>query len=144
MNGLLIGENMTPAALSKIPGAPEFLSRYTARAAAAGIDPLGFAWGPFAYSAGQVLAQAVTETKSLDHSKLADYMHKASFDTVAGSFSFASDGEWSRSSQIWTQFQNVQPTNLDQFKTGQVQPILWPADMKTGNLIYPYGNARKK
>jgi hypothetical protein len=55
---------------------------------AARIDPLGFAWGPFAYSAGQVLAQAVTETKSLDHDKLAAYMHRASFKTVSGDFSF--------------------------------------------------------
>ena len=144
MNGLLIGENMTPAALARIPGAPEFLKRYSAKAAAAGVDPLGFAWGPFAYSAGQVLAKAVTATKSLDHNKLADYMHKANFETVAGSFSYSKDGEWSRSRQLWTQFQNVQPNNLDQFKTGQVQPILWPSDMKTGKLIYPYAQARKK
>ena len=144
MNGLLIGENMTPAALSKIPGAPDFLKRYSAKAAAAGIDPLGFAWGPFAYSAGQVLAKAVTETKSLDHNKLAAYMHKTSFQTVAGNFSFSKDGEWSKSRQLWTQFQNVQPNNLDQFKTGQVQPILWPPDLKTGNLIYPYAKAQGK
>ena len=144
MNGLLIGENMTPAAAAGIPGLPDFLKRYTAKASAAGVDPLGFAWGPFAYSAGQTLAQAVTETKSLDHNTLAAYMHKASFDTVAGSFSYSKDGEWLKSRQVFTQFQNVQPGNLDQFKTGQVQPIIWPAELKTGNLIYPYGNARKK
>ena len=84
------------------------------------------------------------ETKSLDHDKLADYLHKASFKTVAGEFSFAKDGEWNRARQVWTQFQNVQPNNLDQFRDGKVQPILWPADMKTGNIIYPYADARKK
>ena len=68
----------------------------------------------------------MTETKSLDHDKLADYMHKASFKTVAGDFSFAKDGEWTKSRQVWTQFQNVQPNNLDQFREGKVQPILWP------------------
>jgi len=144
MNGLIIGENMTPAAAAGIPGLPDFLKRYSVKAAAAGVDPLGFAWGPFAYSAGQVLAQAVTATKSLDHDKLAAYMHKASFNTVSGSFNYSKDGEWSKSRQVFTQFQNVQPQNLDQFKTGKVQPILWPPDMKTGNMIYPYANARKK
>ena len=144
MNGLLIGENMAPAAMAKIAGAADFLKKYSAKATAAGIDPLGFAWGPFAYAAGQTLAQAVTETKSLDHNKLADYMHKASFKTVAGDFSFAKDGEWSKSRQLWTQFQNVQPNNVDQFRDGKVQPVLWPAGLKTGNLIYPYGDARKK
>jgi len=86
----------------------------------------------------------VTETKSLDHDKLAAYMHKASFKTVAGDFSFAKDGEWSKARQVWTQFQNVAPNNLDQFRAGQVQPILWPAEYKTGNIVYPYADARKK
>jgi hypothetical protein len=31
------------------------------------------AFTPFAYAAGQVLAQAVADTNSLDHGKLADY-----------------------------------------------------------------------
>jgi branched-chain amino acid transport system substrate-binding protein len=129
---------------SQSAAAADFLKRYSAKASAAGIDPLGFAWGPFAYGAGQVLAQAVTETKSLDHNKLAEYMHKASFKTVAGDLSFAKDGEWTKSRQVWTQFQNVQPNNLDQFREGQVQPIVWPPDMKTGTVIYPYADARKK
>jgi branched-chain amino acid transport system substrate-binding protein len=60
---------------SQISGAADFLKRYGERAGTARIDPLGFAWGPFAYSAGQVLEQAVAATKSLDHDKLAEYMH---------------------------------------------------------------------
>ena len=91
-----------------------------------------------------MLAQAVTETKSLDHDKLAAYMHKASFKTVAGDFSFAKDGEWSKSRMDWTQVQNAQPNNLDQFRDGKAQPIVWPPEAKTGTLIYPYGDARKK
>jgi branched-chain amino acid transport system substrate-binding protein len=143
-NGLITGENF-PAALAKqIAGAPDFLARYGERAAAARIDPLGFAWGPFAYSAGQVLAQAVTETKSLDHDKLAEYMHKASFKTVSGDFSFGMDGEWSKSRMVWTQVQNAQPNNLDQFRDGTAQPIVWPPEAKTGTLIYPYERARQK
>jgi branched-chain amino acid transport system substrate-binding protein len=143
-NGLIIGENFAPAAGLNFTGTADFLKRYAERAAAARIDPLGFAWGPFAYSAGQVLARAVTETKSLDHNKLADYMHKTPFETVAGNFSFAKDGEWDKARQVWTQFQNVQPNNLDQFRDGKVQPILWPAEFKTGTMIYPYAEARKK
>ena len=143
-NGLVIGENFAAGMASTSAVAADFLKRYSVKAAAAGIDPLGFAWGPFAYGAGQVLAQAVTETKSLDHNTLGQYLHKASFKTVAGDFSFAKDGEWDKARQVWTQFQNVQPNNLDQFREGKVQPILWPADMKTGNLIYPYADARKK
>jgi branched-chain amino acid transport system substrate-binding protein len=143
-NGLITGENFAAASAASITGSSDFLKRYSAKAAAAGFDPLGFAWGPFAYSAGQTLAQAVTETKSLDHDKLAEYMHKASFKTVSGDFSFAKDGEWSKSRMVWTQVQNALPNNLDQFREGKAQPIVWPPESKTGELIYPYGDARKK
>jgi branched-chain amino acid transport system substrate-binding protein len=143
-NGLLVSENFAAAAAPKIPGSSDFLKRYSEKATAAGIDPLGFAWGPFAYAAGQTLAQAVTETKSLDHDKLAAYMKKADFKTVAGDFSFAANGEWSKTRQVWTQIQNAQPSNLDQFRDGKAQPIVWPPEDATGKMIYPYGDARKK
>ena len=143
-NGLITGENFPGALVKQITGASDFLTRYGERATAARIDPLGFAWGPFAYSAGQVLAQAVTETKSLDHDKLSEYMHKASFKTVSGDFAFGEDGEWSKSRMVWTQVQNAQPNNLDQFRDGGAQPIVWPAEAATGTLIYPYEKARQK
>jgi hypothetical protein len=38
----------------------------------------------------------------------------------------------------------VQPNRLDQVRDGKVQPIIWPADAKTGHLIYPYADAKKK
>jgi hypothetical protein len=45
---------------------------------------------------------------------------------------------------VWTQVQNAQPNNLDQFRDGKAQPIVWPPQSQTGTLIYPYGAARKK
>jgi branched-chain amino acid transport system substrate-binding protein len=143
-NGLIVGENFPAAFVSKFAGAADFLKRYGEKAVALHIDPLGFAWGPFAYSAGQTLAQAVTATKSLDQDKLAAYMHMASFETVSGNFYFGGDGEWSKSRMVWTQVQNAEPNNLDQFRDGKAQPIVWPPEAKTGTLIYPYEKARLK
>ena len=143
-NGLITGENFAAASAGQIAGAADFLKRYGERAVVAKIDPLGFAWGPFAYSAGQVLEQAVTAIKSLDQDRLAEYMHKASFKTVSGDFSFGKDGEWSTSRMLWTQVQNAQPNNLEQFRNGSAQPIVWPPEAKTGTLIYPYEKARLK
>jgi branched-chain amino acid transport system substrate-binding protein len=143
-NGLITGENFAAASAGQIAGAADFLKRYGDRAVVAKIDPLGFAWGPFAYSAGQVLEQAVIAIKSLDQDRLAEYMHKASFKTVSGDFSFGKDGEWSTSRMFWTQVQNAQPNNLEQFRDGSAQPIVWPPEAKTGTLIYPYDKARQK
>jgi len=98
---------------------------------------------PFGYAAGQVLAQAVETTRSLDQAKLADYIHRHSFYTVVGEINYTPDGAWAQPRTLFTQFQNVAAGNIDQFRDGSVQPILWPPQYKSGSLIYPYATAKK-
>jgi branched-chain amino acid transport system substrate-binding protein len=143
-NGLVIGESFAPSPKLQFPGLDDVLKRYQAKAPELKTDPLGYAFVPFGYAAGQVIAQAVTETKGLDHDKLTTYLHSHSFKTVVGEISFGKDGEWSKPRQLLTQFQNVEPGNLNQFRDGSKQPILWPPEYKSGDLIYPYADARKK
>jgi branched-chain amino acid transport system substrate-binding protein len=143
-NGLVIGESFVPSPKLQFAGLSELMTRYQAEAPKLKTDPLGYSFVPFGYAAGQVIAQAVTETKSLDHDKLAAYMHNHSFKTVVGEISFGTDGEWAKARQFMTQFQNVEPSNLDQFRTGAKQPILWPPEYKSGDMIYPYEKARTK
>ena len=40
--------------------------------------------------------------------------------------------------------QNVNGRDLDQFRDTTRQVILWPAEHRTGTMIYPYAEARKK
>ncbi len=143
-NGLVIMESFIPAPTLNFPGLKPMLEKYQAKAPALGIDPLGYGFTPFAYAAGEVLAQAVEATKSLDHAKLADYIHAHKFSTVAGEISYGKDGEWTKSRQFFTQFQGVAGNDLGQFRDTSHQVILWPAEYKTGNIIYPYENAKKK
>ncbi|MEW6450149.1 MAG: amino acid ABC transporter substrate-binding protein [Pseudomonadota bacterium] len=143
-NGLVIVETFLPSPKLQFPGLDDVMKRYQAKAGELKTDPLGYAFVPIGYGAGQILAKAVTETKSLDHDKLAAYMKTATFDTVVGDVKFAADGEWTKARQFTTQFQNVQPNNLDQFRDGSKQIILWPQEYKSGEMIYPYENARKK
>ena len=98
---------------------------------------------PFGYAAGQILAQAVEATKSLDHDKLADYIHANTFSTVAGEIAFGKDGEWAKPRTVFTQFQNVAPNDVEQFRDTKTAAILWPAKFKTGDMIYPYADAKK-
>jgi hypothetical protein len=37
----------------------------------------------------------------------------------------------------------VAPNDVEQFAAGAKQPILWPPEFKTGEMIYPYASARK-
>jgi branched-chain amino acid transport system substrate-binding protein len=143
-NGLVIGESFVRAPPFEFPGVADLFKRYQAKAAGQGVDPLGHGFVPFGYAAGQVLAKAVEETKSTDDDKLAAYIHSNTFKTVVGDVAFGKDGEWAKSRQLFTQFQNVAPNDLEQFRTGSKQVILWPAEYKTGNMIYPYSEARKK
>ena len=142
-NGLVIGESFVRAPPFEFPGVADVFKRYQAKAAGQGVDPLGHGFVPFGYAAGQVLAKAVEETKSTDHDKLAAYIRSNTFKTVVGDVAFGKDGEWAKSRQLFTQFQNVTPNDLEQFRAGSKQVILWPSEYKTGNMIYPYGEARK-
>ncbi len=143
-NGLVIGESFVRAPPFEFPGVADLFKRYQAKATGQGVDPLGHGFVPFGYAAGQVLAKAVEQTKSTDHGKLAAYVGSNTFETVVGDVAFGRDGEWAKSRQLFTQFRNVAPNDLEQFRAGSKQVILWPAEYKTGDMIYPYGEARKK
>jgi branched-chain amino acid transport system substrate-binding protein len=143
-NGIVIHESFVPSPKLNFPGLDDLMKRYQAKAGELKTDPIGFAFVPFGYTNGQILAQAVTETKSLDHDVLAKYIHTHSFKTVVGELTFGKDGEWSKPRMVLTQFQNIEPNNVAQFKDGSKQPILWPPEYKTGEMIYPYADARKK
>jgi branched-chain amino acid transport system substrate-binding protein len=143
LDGLVIMESFVPAPTFNFPGVADVIKRYRVVAAGERIDPLGYAYVPFGYAAGQVLAQAVEGTKSLDQDKLAAYMHGHAFATVAGEITFDKDGEWTAARNVFTQFQHVSANDPEQFADGHVQPILWPPQYKTGDMIYPYAAAKK-
>ncbi|MDB5601280.1 MAG: hypothetical protein JWN71_3324, partial [Xanthobacteraceae bacterium] len=143
MNGLVIMESFVPAPSFTFEGTHSLLERYQAKAAELKIDPLGHGFVPFGYAAGQILAQAVTATKSLDHEKLAAYAHANKFNTVVGEIAYNDNGDWAQPRTVFTQFQDVQPSNVEQFRDSKRQVIVWPDSFKTGNMIYPFANARK-
>ena len=143
MNGIVNNEVFVPAPAFTFPGTLEMLAKYREAAKTQGIDPLGWAFPPLAYAAGQVLAQAVEGTKSLDHRKLADYMRGNSFHTVVGDITFGKDGEWAKSRVVFTQFQHVTGNTLDQFVDTTREVVVWPKEYKSGDLIYPYAKAKQ-
>jgi branched-chain amino acid transport system substrate-binding protein len=144
LNGIINNEIFVPALSFNFPGLSDFLQKYQAKAAGQGIDPLGYGFAPFGYAAGQVLAKAVEDTKGFDHQKLAEHMHAATFPTVVGDVAFGKDGEWAKSRMVFSQFQNVTGNDLGQFRDTSKQVIIWPEEYKSGNIVYPYPEARKK
>jgi branched-chain amino acid transport system substrate-binding protein len=143
MNGIVNNEVFLPAPSLVFPGTKELFAKYQPIAKEEKIDPMGWSFPPLAYSAGQVLAEAVEGAKTLDQVKLAAYMRGHTFSTVVGPVKFGKDGEWAKSRVFFTQFQHVTGNTMDQFKDTTHEVIVWPDDYKTGNLIYPYADAKK-
>ena len=58
--------------------------------------------------------------------------------------SFGQDGEWAKSRVLQVQFHEILGHGLEQFRNaGTVETILTPSEYKTGNVVYPYGEAKK-
>jgi branched-chain amino acid transport system substrate-binding protein len=131
-----------PAPTMQFPGVLEFLTRYQAKAAGEGVDPLGYFLPPWAYARMQLMNQAVEGTQSIDDGKLAGYFQTHTFNTIIGDVSFGKDGEWAAPRVVWTQFQHIKSNDLDQFKDPSTEVIVMPQELKSGTLIWPYGSAR--
>ncbi|MCL4800914.1 MAG: amino acid ABC transporter substrate-binding protein [Burkholderiales bacterium] len=138
LNGIVNYDFWVPEPTLKFSGVEEFLAKYREAAKGKGVDPYGHYLPPYAYAYLQVLGQAVEATKSLDHGKLAEHMHKTEYDTVVGKVKFGKNGEWARSRVLQVQFRDVQPDNLEQFAGPGKRIVLYPKEWKSGDIVYPY------
>jgi len=138
LNGIVNYETWVPAPTMQFPGSMDLLKKYQARAAAEGVDTLGYYMPVWAYAYLQVLGDAITATKSLDDAKLADYIRQTTFKTVVGDVKFGTKGEWSEERMLLIQFQNIKTNSVDDFRDLSTEVILYPLQYKSGNLIYPY------
>ena len=126
-----------------IPGIKEFLKEYQVRAEKEKVDPLGYYLPPYSYAVGQVLGQAVEATKSLDQQKIADHIRATEFNTVVGKIKFGKNGEWAKGRTLMVQYQKIKGNGIDQFRGAGTKPVLWPDELKSGTIIYPYASALK-
>ena len=143
LNGIVTNDNYVPEPTMKFPGVEDFLQHYQERAPKAGVDALGYFLAPFAYAALQILGEAVTATGSLDQGKLAAHLHDARFKTIVGDVKFGPLGEWEKTRILTIQYQHISGKDLDQFKQPGKQVILYPPELKSGDLIAPFAKAHE-
>jgi branched-chain amino acid transport system substrate-binding protein len=135
LNGFVTYDLYVPEPTMEFPGIRDFLAKYQARAQAAGADPLGFYYPPFAYASFDILGQAVAATGSLDPDKLARYLHATNFHTIVGDVKFGPDGEWAAPRILTVQYQNIHDNDLAQFTKPGVQVILDPPEFVSGKVM---------
>ena len=142
LNGIVNYNSYVPGI--QYPGIEEFLQRYSKKAVEAKVDPLGFYLPPYNYAIGQMLEQAITATKSLDHKVLADYLHKNEMKTIVGPIRYGPDGEWANPRVVQMQFRGVVDKNVEQFRDPKKYVILYPEQFKNGEIVAPFEKARGK
>jgi branched-chain amino acid transport system substrate-binding protein len=142
LNGFTNYDFWLPVPKMNFPGVDDLMKKYQAKAAAEGVDPLGYYMAPWGYAQLQVLQQAVEGTKSLDDAKLGDYLRANTFKTVVGDVKFGAKGEWAQSRVLQVQFQNVKGNDVGQFKDISTQVVVSPAEYESGKVIYPYEKAK--
>ena len=143
LNGIINYETYVPEVAAKFPVLEQFLTRYQARAAKEGVDPLGYYLPPFAYAMMQVLEQSIVATGGLDQAKLADYMHRSEFDTSVGKVRFGANGEWAQSRMLAVQYHGITGNDLEQWKKPGHVTVLTPGAYRTGEVATPYQDSRK-
>jgi branched-chain amino acid transport system substrate-binding protein len=143
LNGFVNFDFWLPVPKMDFPGVDAFIKKYQARAKAEGVDALGYYMAPWGYAQLQVMAQAIEATKSIDDRKLADFIRTNSFKTVLGDIKFGKGGEWEKGRMLQVQYRGIkQGDGIEVFRGMSYQSVLTPADLKTGDVIYPYEKAK--
>ena len=143
LNGVVNYNTWLPEPKMYNEGTKAFFEAYTKRAVAAKVDPLGYYLAPYGYANGQMIEQAIKAVGSLDQKALAKYLRENTHKTIVGSITFSPDGEWKESGVGQAQFRGVKDKNIEQFRSPGKQVILYPAKLKSGDLITPFEAARK-
>jgi branched-chain amino acid transport system substrate-binding protein len=142
LNGIINYETWVPSQAT--PATNEFLKIYQAKAGAEGVDPLGYYLGTWGYAYLELLGNAIAGSKSINDDKIADYLRSHTIKTIMGDITFGkgAKGEWSKSRMLQVQYHGIkQGAGLDTWKGMSYQTVLTPADLKTGNVIFPYEKA---
>jgi branched-chain amino acid transport system substrate-binding protein len=92
----------------------------------------------------QILGQSIEKVGSIDNKKLIDYIHNTKFTTVVGDVKFATNGEWEVGRPLYVQYRGIKGNDLEQFRKPGPAAIISPAELKSGDLITPYQEAKKR
>jgi branched-chain amino acid transport system substrate-binding protein len=143
LNGVVNYEYWLPVPSLINPKIQSLIATYQARAEEAGADPLGYYVAPLAYAQLQVVEQAIRTVSSTEDAALSDYTRKAAFETVVGNVTFGEGGGWAQPRVLTVQFQNIQGNSVSEFKRLDTQAVVYPPEIASGGVIYPYAKAKQ-
>ena len=118
-NGLVIVETFLPSPKLQFAGLDDVMKRYQAKAPELKTDPLGYAFVPIGYAAGQMLAQAVDRDQE-PRPRQARRLHAQGDSSRPWSATSRSPrtANGPRRASSPRRSRTSQPNNLDQFRDG--------------------------
>ena len=132
LNGFTNYETWVPAKTMETPGVLEFLKTYQSKAGAEGVDPLGYYLGTWGYAYMEVLGAGIAGSKSVDDTKIAEWLHNNPVKTIMGDVKFGKDGEWATSRMLQVQYHDIKNNSVESHRGMDTQTVLTPPDLKTG------------
>ena len=87
--------------------------------------------------------QAIRAVGSTDDAALSDHTRKVTFETVVGKVTFGKGGGWAQPRVLTVQFQNIESSNISEFRKPNTQAVVYPPDMASASVIYPYAKAKR-
>ena len=142
LNGFTNYDFWLPVPKMQFPGVDELMEKYQARAAAEGVDPLGYYMAPpgLCADAGHGAGgRGDQEPRRPEARRLHPRQH---VQDRAGDMKFGKGGEWAESRVLQVQFRNIKGNDVAQFKTTDTQVVVSPPEYASGTVIYPFEKAQ--
>jgi branched-chain amino acid transport system substrate-binding protein len=142
LNGVVNYNSWLPEKSMYFDGTKEFFEKYTKRAVEAKVDPLGYYLAPFGYASGQLVEQAINATKSLDQKGLPNICAR----TRTRPSSVRSRSRRTASARKRGAAGPVPRRRGQEHRAvphSGKQVILFPENLKSGDLVAPFEAARK-
>jgi branched-chain amino acid transport system substrate-binding protein len=144
LNGVVNYEGWVPSPKLMTPAVASFFKKYQSLAPTEGVDLLGYYLGGWGYALLQLLGDAVEGTKSLNDDQIADYIRSHDFTLMGINVKFGKNGETTQFLGLQVQYHSITgAANLDTWRGMSYQTVLTPPEQKTGDVIYPYANAKQ-
>jgi branched-chain amino acid transport system substrate-binding protein len=62
---------------------------------------------------------------------------------VVGHVTFGEGGGWAQPRVLTVQFQNIESNKISEFKKPNTQAVVYPPEMASGSVIFPYGSSKR-
>ena len=142
LNGWINYETWVPSEKMLTPRSRSSSPTYQSRAAAEGVDPLGYYLGTWGYAYMELLGNAITGAKSVNDDQVANYLRSNPVKTIMGDIKFGKGGEWAASRMLQVQYHDIKGNTRRPVQGNGHADRVDAGRPEDRQFIYPYEKAK--